>query len=130
MLQDRSIAQWIQMGTGAVLLGAGLYLGFLSFREAEQTLHTPTRLSVWLELRTAVSKPAADAEKKDTPMFSFKPEASLVKDEQIHVLGGYFTLLLGILLLLAMAKIAAAFISAGAGLIRQGADGRPRRPHA
>lgn len=127
MLQDRSIAQWIQMGAGALLLAAGIWLGFLAFREAEQTLHAPTRLSVWLELRTAVAKPL-DAEKKDTPLFAFKPEASLVKDEQILVLGGYFTLLLGILLLLVMAKIAVAFITAGSGLIRSAADGRHRRP--
>lgn len=125
-MQERSIARWIQIGAGALLLGAGVWLGFLVFREAQETLSHPVRLAVWLDLRKAVADSAPE-KKSETPLFSFKPEASLVKDEQLQVLGGYFALSLGILLLLVMAKIAAAFITAGSRLMRAGLDGRPRR---
>lgn len=123
MLQDKTIAQWIQIIAGALLLGAGIWLGFLVFMQSRETLEQPTKLAAWLELRGAIAQPAA-SEKKDSPLFSFKPEASLIKDEQIQILGGYFTLFLGILLLFVMAKIAVAFVSAGTRLMRAGFDNR------
>jgi hypothetical protein len=125
MIRDRPIAQWIQIAAGALLLGAGIWLGFIVFRQSQEILHQPAKLAVWLELNKAIADSASPEKKQDSPLFSFKPEASLIKDEQIRTLGAYFTLFLGILLLFVMAKIAAAFVSAGARLMRTGLDARP-----
>lgn len=120
---QKSPGEWIQIVTGACLLAAGAWLGFTVFSQADAVLHEPQKLSAWLELRKAVHQAEP---KKEESLLTFKPEASLVKDEQIMILGGYFSLLLGIVLLLVMAKIAAGFLTAGSRLMRAGLEPPPR----
>ncbi len=114
MLEKLSPIQIIRSAIGALLLAAGVFLGYRTFTKANEIIDEPTQLSAWLELRASVHPPKQE---EKSSLLEFKPQMSLVRDEQIYVLGGYLTLFIAALFLLVAAKIAAAFITAGSKIL-------------
>jgi len=101
---------------GFLVLGAGLYLGWTAFSEARGLLHDPKPLMRWLELRDHLHRDAASP-KSERPLFKIEGRVSLFDEKQFKILGGYFTLFLGLLFVWILGKIAVIFIRAGAALI-------------
>ncbi|HNJ05395.1 MAG TPA: hypothetical protein PLB73_14135, partial [Leptospiraceae bacterium] len=81
--------QTIQLVLGGLLIAAGVFLGYKTFTKANAILDQPAQLSGWLELRASIHPPAKQEEKSS--LLDFKPQMSLIRDEQVYVLGGYLT---------------------------------------
>lgn len=107
--------QTIQLVLGGLLIAAGVFLGYKTFTKANAILEQPAQLSGWLELRASIHPPAKQEEKSS--LLDFKPQMSLIRDEQVYVLGGYLTLFVAAFFLLVAARIAAAFLTAGSKIL-------------
>ncbi|MBL8018847.1 MAG: hypothetical protein JNM27_04200 [Leptospirales bacterium] len=117
MLQSMPPAKIAQLILGSLLLIAGMFLAYKTYERATAVLDQPMNLKPWLELRQLVHP--EKKEESRSLLESFKPEVSLIKDEQIHVVGGYLTLFLSVFFLLVIGKLASVFIKAGANLITE-----------
>lgn len=107
----------IQLALGCILLTAGAVLAFKTYERATAVMDQPMNLKPWLELRTLVHP-----EKKEDAkslLESFKPEVSLIKDEQIYTLGGYATLFLSVFFLFIIGQLAGVFLKGGVSLVSQ-----------
>lgn len=114
-VQDMPPGKIAQLVLGSILLVIGSVLAYKTYERANSVLDQPMNLKPWLELRTIVH-PEIKHESKSL-LDTFKPEVSLMKDEQIHTLGGYATLFLSVFFLFVIGQLAAVFLKAGVNLI-------------
>ncbi|MCE9599165.1 MAG: hypothetical protein K8S54_14475 [Spirochaetia bacterium] len=116
-VQSMSPGKIAQLVLGCVLLSFGAFLAFKTYERATAVLDQPMNLKPWLELRKIV-QPEKKIEQKSL-LESLKPDVSLIKDEQIEIVGGYMTLFLSVFFLLIIGRLAAVFLKAGVNLITE-----------
>jgi len=115
-MNNKSPAQYLQAALGILLVIAGLMLAYRAYERAVTTFDQPQKLTGWLELRKIVQPPKKVEEHS---LLNFRPELSLLKDDQMETLSGYLTLFLGAFFLLIIAKIATSFLKAGTSLLSE-----------
>ncbi len=121
-LDFQTVMQAIIRVVGIVLIGAGMYLGFLSFDKARIVLDNPNTLSVWLELDKKF--PAPPENLKSAPEKSGVPEADKAFLRIYYEMKSYLILFISYIYLWVLVKISGTFISSGIQILLKDMNSR------
>lgn len=110
-LDFQAVMQGIIRVVGIAMIGAGMYLGFLSFDKARSILDNPNTLAVWLELDKKF--PAPPENLKPVPEKPGVPEADKAFLRMYYEMKSYFILFISYIYLWVLVKISGTFITQG-----------------